>query len=122
MPEWSPPAGCCVDIHQISLLDLNWSNSIQQQWGALPTVRTTMRHIDDRPPVRFMVLARLIRLLTWSRTNLVEFGVIATAVSTAAIRLSGEQWWAAALCGVLFGIAAVLCLRPSPAEPLDDRR
>jgi hypothetical protein len=75
-----------------------------------------MRHTGDRPPIQFMVIARLIRMLVWSRTNLVEFGLMATTVSIATIRLAGEQWWFSAVFGVLSGIAAVLFILPEQEE------
>ena len=74
-------------------------------------------HADGRPPIRFMVLARLLRMLTWSRTNPVEFGLLAATVFIAAIRLSGEPWWSSALFGALSGIAAVLFILPERQAP-----
>jgi hypothetical protein len=76
-----------------------------------------MRHADDNPPIRFMVIARLLRMLTWSRANPVEFGLLAAVIFVVAIRLSGEPWWFSALFGALSGLAAVLFIRPERESP-----
>jgi len=62
--------------------------------------------------VRIMVLARLITLLNWASSHRVEWGGLVAAVWIALVRAYGEPWWVAALCGALFGVAAVLCLPP----------
>ncbi|MFD9735740.1 hypothetical protein [Umezawaea sp. NPDC059074] len=63
-----------------------------------------------RPPVRIMVLARLITLLNWASDHRVEWGSLVAAVWIVLVRVYGEPWWVAALCGALFGVVAVLCL------------
>jgi hypothetical protein len=93
---------------------LTWLKSFDPDWHTHG--EDDMRHTGDRPPIQFMVIARLIRMRAWSRANLVEFGFIATTVSIAAIRLAGEQWWFAAVFGVLSGIAAVLFILPEREE------
>lgn len=80
-----------------------------------------MAHITDRPPVRFMVLARLITILNWASDHRFEWGSLVAAMWIVIVRAFGEEWWVAALCGALFGVVAVLCL-PSALRTGDDRR
>jgi hypothetical protein len=89
--------------------------------GASPGEDTTMARIADRPPVRLMVLARLITLLNWASDHRVEWGSLIAATWIVIVRAFGEQWWVAGFCGALFGVIAVLCL-PSTVHTGDDRR
>ncbi|MCS7484584.1 hypothetical protein ACFFQW_46155 [Umezawaea endophytica] len=79
-----------------------------------------MAHIADRPPVRLMVPARLVNSLNWASNHGAQWGSIAAAAWIVIVRAVGEPWWAAALCGVLFGVVAVLC--PPSASRIDDDR
>ena len=78
-----------------------------------------MAHMADRPPVRLMVLARLITVLNWASVHPLEWGGLVAATWIVLVRAYGEPWWVATLCGALFGVVAVLCL-PSARRQHDD--
>lgn len=78
-----------------------------------------MAYTADGPPVRLMVLARLITILNWVSVHRLEWGSIVAATWIVVVRAFGEPWWVATLCGVLFGVVAVLCL-PSARRRGDD--
>ncbi|MFD9701535.1 hypothetical protein [Lentzea sp. NPDC059081] len=71
-----------------------------------------MDRTTDDLPFRLLLLVQYLRFRGWASTQPVEWGGAAGAVGVVVVRLVGEEWWVAALCGFMLGIVAVLLIPP----------
>ncbi|MGW4213683.1 hypothetical protein ACWEIJ_37270 [Lentzea sp. NPDC004789] len=71
-----------------------------------------MDRTTDELPFHLVLLVHYLRFRGWASTRPVEWGSAAGAVGVVIVRLVGEAWWVAALCGFMLGVVAVLLVPP----------
>jgi hypothetical protein len=71
-----------------------------------------MDRTTDELPFHLVLLLHYLRFRGWASTSPVEWASSAGAVGVVIVRLFGEPWWVAALCGSMLGVLAVLLVPP----------